>query len=119
VAPGVDRAHPAARGQRRERDVTIAALREFSAAVGTADRPGIESLIAQVRAEQAEANLALAPHVSAERIAALVGRLEALVAALDPGAVVPTPVAALGEGGTEPADREVVGALSANGGGAR
>jgi CHAD domain-containing protein len=66
-------------GERRDRDVTIAALTEFTAGIGAADRPGVQSLIAQLRDEQAEANLALAPHVSEERLAALGERLNELV----------------------------------------
>ncbi len=65
-------------GERRDRDVTIASLREFAAAVDQEDQPGLESLIARVRAEQADANRDLAPHVSPERVASLVETLEDL-----------------------------------------
>jgi CHAD domain-containing protein len=65
-------------GERRDRDVTIASLREFAAAVDQEDQPGLESLIARVRAEQADANRDLAPHVSPERVASLVEMLEDL-----------------------------------------
>jgi CHAD domain-containing protein len=67
-------------GERRDRDVTIASLREFAAAVDQEDQPGLESLIARIRAEQADANRDLVPHVSAERVAALVEMLEGLAA---------------------------------------
>jgi CHAD domain-containing protein len=64
-------------GERRDRDVTIAALGEFAEAVGTADRAGVASLVADLRSEQAKR--ALAPHVSEERLAALAARLGELV----------------------------------------
>ena len=67
-------------GERRDRDVTIASLREFAGAVDQEDQPGLESLIARIRAEQADANRDLVPHVSAERVAALVEMLEDLAA---------------------------------------
>jgi CHAD domain-containing protein len=67
-------------GERRDRDVTIAALTEVQAAMGTAERAGIESLIEALRDEQREANEALAPYVSQERLAALRERLEDLAA---------------------------------------
>ena len=67
-------------GERRDRDVHIAALTEFAAAVGPADQPGIRSLVGRLRDEQAEANEALAPYVAEERVAALRERLEDLIA---------------------------------------
>jgi CHAD domain-containing protein len=67
-------------GERRDRDVTIASLREFAAAVDQEDQPGLESLIARIRAEQADANSDLAPYVSPERVASLVEMLEDLAA---------------------------------------
>jgi CHAD domain-containing protein len=70
-------------GERRDRDVTVASLREFAAAVDQADQPGLESLIARVRAEQADANRDLVPHVSPERLAALVEMLEGLAVAAE------------------------------------
>jgi CHAD domain-containing protein len=66
-------------GERRDRDVAIAALEEFSAALAAPDRPGISSLIEQLRVEQAEANDNLAPHVDPSRLAALSERLAELV----------------------------------------
>ena len=47
------------------------------------DRPGVETLIERLRAEQAEANAALAPFVDAGRLAALSGLLSELVAAAE------------------------------------
>jgi CHAD domain-containing protein len=66
-------------GERRDRDVTIAALEDFASAMGRADRTGIESLVASLRHDQAEANEALGPYVSEQRLAALRERLEELV----------------------------------------
>jgi CHAD domain-containing protein len=66
-------------GERRDRDVTIAALSEFSTAIGRSDRPGVESLIARIRVEQSEANEGLAPFVAEERLAALDARLADLL----------------------------------------
>jgi CHAD domain-containing protein len=66
-------------GERRDRDVTIAALRDFADGLSVADRPGVESLIAEVRAEQTEANLALAPFVEPERLDSVRERLGELV----------------------------------------
>jgi CHAD domain-containing protein len=67
-------------GERRDRDVTIAALEDFAGAMGAADRRGIESLIAEIRTEQAEANEALGPYVAEKRLEGLVDRLTDLVA---------------------------------------
>jgi CHAD domain-containing protein len=68
-------------GERRDRDVTIAELERVAAGLTAADRPGVESMIEELRAEQRTANDALAPFVSAERLAALGGRLQELVEA--------------------------------------
>ncbi len=70
-------------GERRDRDVTIAALERFGAGIGQADRPGVQSLVARLRDEQAEANLGLAPYVSEERLERLLERLGELVAAAE------------------------------------
>jgi CHAD domain-containing protein len=67
-------------GERRDRDVTIAGLEEFASAMGPADRAGISSLTGRLRDEQAEANEALVPYVSEERMATLSERLSELVA---------------------------------------
>jgi CHAD domain-containing protein len=66
-------------GERRDRDVTIDSLERISAAMPAADRPGITTLIEDMRLEQAEANKALSPFVSASRIAALGVLLSELV----------------------------------------
>jgi len=66
-------------GERRDRDVTIAALDDFSARVSAGDRAGVASLVEKIRVEQEAANVALAPHVEAERMAALGGRIDGLV----------------------------------------
>lgn len=65
-------------GERRDRDVTIASLSQFADAVAAADRPGVQSLIARLREEQADANDALAPYVEDEWLGALSARLGAL-----------------------------------------
>jgi CHAD domain-containing protein len=68
-------------GERRDRDVTIAALEHFSARVTSADRPGISSLVQRLRDEQAVANDALVPYVAPERLTALGQRVDSLVGA--------------------------------------
>ena len=68
-------------GERRDRDVTIAALEGFAAGMPAPDRPGVQTLIERVRAEQAEANESLAPFVGAGRLAALSELLSELVVA--------------------------------------
>lgn len=68
-------------GERRDRDVTIAALEDFSERISAADRPGITSLVERIRTEQAEANVNLAPHVGPAKLAALVEHINTLVAA--------------------------------------
>jgi len=68
-------------GERRDRDVTIAALEDFAARVSAAERPGVANLVRHLRSEQATANEALAPHVAPERLAALGERVESLVGA--------------------------------------
>jgi CHAD domain-containing protein len=67
-------------GERRDRDVTLAALERFEAGVGAADRPGVRRLAKSLREEQREANSELAPSVTPERIAALERRLGELAA---------------------------------------
>lgn len=70
-------------GERRDRDVTIAALEDFSARVSAADRPGIAIMVERLRVEQAAANDELAPHVAPERMAALGSRVAGLVGAAE------------------------------------
>jgi CHAD domain-containing protein len=66
-------------GERRDADVTIAALERFTQDLAAPDRPGVASLVAQVRAEQAEANARLEAFVEPQRLAALSERLSELV----------------------------------------
>ncbi|MEK6326574.1 MAG: CHAD domain-containing protein [Actinomycetota bacterium] len=70
-------------GERRDRDVAIAALEEFAAGIPSPDRPGVQTLIERLRAEQAEANEGLAPFVEAGQLAALSELLSELVAAAE------------------------------------
>jgi CHAD domain-containing protein len=70
-------------GERRDRDVAIAALEEFAEGMAAPDRPGIASLIDRLSAERAQANVALEPFVHAERLAALGERLSELVLAAE------------------------------------
>jgi CHAD domain-containing protein len=65
-------------GERRDRDVSIAALAEFSESLAVPDRPGIESLVAKLRSEQADANEALAGFVDEARLETLRERLDLL-----------------------------------------
>jgi CHAD domain-containing protein len=97
-------------GERRDRDVTIAALRDFAGGLSVADRPGVESLIGQIRAEQMEANAVLAPYVEPERLAGVREHLDELVREAERAA------------GAEPGTAAEAAALAAasegNGGGA-
>jgi CHAD domain-containing protein len=65
-------------GERRDRDVSIAALEGFAAEMPAPDRPGIQSLINELRAEQQQANEALAKFVARDRLT----RLQAMVSEL-------------------------------------
>ena len=67
-------------GERRDRDVAIAAMRGFNDQMPAPDRRGVSSLIERLREEQGEANLALAPMVEAQNLSALHESLEELVA---------------------------------------
>ena len=66
-------------GERRDRDVTVAALDQFAAGLAAPDRPGLSSLVQRIRAEQSEANTGLGPFVGTERLEALSERLSELV----------------------------------------
>ncbi len=68
-------------GERRDRDVAIAALHGFNDQMTAPDRRGVATLIEQFRAEQQEANEGLAPLVSDESIRALRENMEDLVEA--------------------------------------
>jgi CHAD domain-containing protein len=71
-------------GERRDRDVTIAALAEMSDAMPAPDRPGIRTFSESLRLEQAAANRALERFVSPERLASLGEQLSELVASAAP-----------------------------------
>jgi CHAD domain-containing protein len=66
-------------GERRDADVTIAALERFAGDLAAPDRPGVASLTDEVRAEQADANASLEAFVHPQRLAALSERLSELV----------------------------------------
>jgi CHAD domain-containing protein len=68
-------------GERRDRDVAIAALHGFNDQMPAPDRKGVSSLIQQLRDEQAEANLELAPMVGDQNLGALRESLDELVVA--------------------------------------
>lgn len=75
-------------GERRDRDVTIAALGAFGEGLTAPDRRGIETLVAALRHEQQEANEALRPYVAEERVAGLRDRLRELIAEAEAAAEV-------------------------------
>ena len=68
-------------GERRDRDVAIAALHGFNDQMAAPDRRGVTSLIEQFRSEQQEANEGLAPLVSEESLKSLRDNMDELVAA--------------------------------------
>jgi CHAD domain-containing protein len=70
-------------GERRDRDVAIAALDEVADSMAAPDRPGIRTFSDSLRREQAEANEALAGCVRPERLAALGEQLSELVASVE------------------------------------
>ena len=67
-------------GERRDRDVAIAALSAFNDQMPAPDRRGVGSLIGELRVEQEEANAQLAPLVDEQNLAALGESMEGLVA---------------------------------------
>jgi len=93
-------------GERRDRDVAIAALTEVVAGLRGPDRAGVGSLIDALRVEQAAANRALAAHVTEQRLTALRGRLARL--ARD---------AAARSGAPDPGEAELARASAGNGAG--
>jgi CHAD domain-containing protein len=98
-------------GERRDRDVAIAALESFNAAMPAPDRPGIDTLIERLRSEQDEANVALAPYVAPDRLTALGERLRELVSearsvAPEEIEASPTPPPPQEEGGQPPSPPE-------------
>ena len=58
-------------GERRDRDVAIAALHNFNDQMAAPDRRGVASLIEQLRGEQQQANEDLAPLVSEDNLKVL------------------------------------------------
>jgi CHAD domain-containing protein len=58
-------------GERRDRDVAIAALQSFNDQMAAPDRRGVASLIERLRDEQRQANEDLAPLVSEDNLRAL------------------------------------------------
>ena len=71
-------------GERRDRDVAIAAMSGFNEKMPAPDRKGVSSLIGRLRDEQGEANVALAPLVEEQSLEALRASLTELVAAARP-----------------------------------
>jgi len=67
-------------GERRDRDVAIAALHNFNDQMPAPDRRGITSLIGELRDEQVRANEELAPLVSETNLRTLRESMEDLVA---------------------------------------
>lgn len=66
-------------GERRDRDVAIAALHNFNDQMAAPDRRGVASLIEQLRGEQGKANEDLAPLVSEENLRALRESMDELI----------------------------------------
>ncbi len=75
-------------GERRDPDVHIEAMESFAAAADPLHRPGVETLIAHLRARQTDANLRLGTALAQVRENDLHGRLRALA-----GAAVAEPAA--------------------------
>ena len=68
-------------GERRDRDVAIAVLREFAESMPHPDRPGVSSLVNELEAEQQVANNGLAGNIEPERLDRLRDDLLGLAAA--------------------------------------
>ena len=66
-------------GERRDRDVAIAALHNFNDQMAAPDRRGVASLIEQLRGEQQQANEDLAPLVSEDNLRTLRESMDELV----------------------------------------
>jgi CHAD domain-containing protein len=66
-------------GERRDRDVAIAALHHFNDQMAAPDRRGVASLIGKLRDEQERANEELAPLVAEENLKALRESMSELV----------------------------------------
>jgi CHAD domain-containing protein len=67
-------------GERRDRDVTIMAVRAFGGEMPSADQPGINALVDRLRTEQEVANRELEPLVAGDALADLNRRLQGLAA---------------------------------------
>jgi CHAD domain-containing protein len=65
-------------GERRDRDVAIDALEDFAGRLEGGDRDGVESLIGSLRMQQLQANDALRPQVSIDRVTRLRASLDDL-----------------------------------------
>jgi CHAD domain-containing protein len=65
-------------GERRDRDVAIASLGKVASEMSSLDRPGIETLTDRLRAEQGEANDALARLVKPDHLGPVFDQLQAL-----------------------------------------
>jgi CHAD domain-containing protein len=68
-------------GERRDRDVEIGFLERFAEQVDPAERASVDEAAGRLREEQAEANEALAPFVTDERLGKLRRRLAKLAKA--------------------------------------
>jgi CHAD domain-containing protein len=68
-------------GERRDRDVAIAALHAFNDQMPSPDRRGVASLIERLQTEQDDANRDLAPLVEEPRLGELGGTMNDLVRA--------------------------------------
>jgi CHAD domain-containing protein len=66
-------------GERRDRDVAIAALHNFNDQMAAPDRRGVASLIEQLRGEQQQANEDLAPLVAEDNLRSLRENVDELV----------------------------------------
>ncbi len=66
-------------GERRDSDVEIEFLRRCGDEIGVTDRDALAALVERLRAEQRQANEALAPFVAKKRLAKLRRRLDRLV----------------------------------------
>jgi CHAD domain-containing protein len=65
-------------GERRDRDVAIEFIEGFAAEIAAGDRAALDSLIADLREEQRDANEALAPFLAPKRLRKLRRRLREL-----------------------------------------
>ena len=70
-------------GERRDPDVHIDALQRFGAAVAEADRPGVESLVARLREDQAAGNATVSHALQEIERSDLRGRLRAMCEAAE------------------------------------